>query len=274
MRRHFVGIKEIFEKEKIEYFSARTISLCDMRRPDFVERRGFDPEKIKTAVVFLIPYGVTGEEGNISLYARPRDYHGYCDGLFSRICPMLSEEYGGTFLGFADKSPVEETDLALRSGLCVRGDSYVVINEKYGSFVFIGEILTDVPASRLGFSGEASEIGECIHCGACRRACPMKNGRECLSAVTQKKGELTEDERDYIIENGSVWGCDICQTVCPMNKNAESTPIEYFREERIPRLSREIIDGMSNEEFASRAFSWRGKNTVIRNLSLFENGDK
>lgn len=264
-------VSEIFGKENIEFVSPVNMREGDIRRPDILRRRGLEPEDVRCALVFLIPYYVGGEEGNVSLYARPRDYHFFCDGLFPRLEAALTDEYGGKFCGFADKSPIEETDAALRAGLAVRGDSYVIINKKYGSFVFIGEIITNIPAQAMGLDGTPGEIGECFHCGACRRACPMKNGRDCLSAVTQKKGELTDDEKAYIIENGSVWGCDICQSVCPMNKNISETPIPFFRENRIASLSSDTVLSMSDEEFKTRAFSWRGKKTLMRNLSLFEN---
>lgn len=266
-------ITGLFEKERIEYVAALDITPADIRRPDLIERRGIGADEIKCALVFLMPYYVDDGGGNVSLYARPRDYHAYTAELFPRLEAALTNEFGGRFFGFSDKSPIEETEAALRAGLAVRGDSYVIINEKYGSFVFIGELLTDVPAAAMGLDGTPKEICECLHCGACRRACPMKNGRECLSAVTQKKGELTDDEKAYIIENGTVWGCDICQTVCPMNKNTADTPIPFFRENRIPRLDGKTLEQMTDEEFSLRAFSWRGKKTIARNVALFENND-
>jgi len=267
-----MSVKEIFKNENIEYVSALTLRDGDVRRPDILARRGLAVGDAKTAIMFLIPYYVNDKAtGNVSLYARAKDYHFYCETLFKRVEAALTAEYGGVFIGFADKSPIEETRAALEAGLAVRGDSYVIINEKYGSFVFIGEIITNVEASALGFDGAKKEINECFHCGACRRACPMKDGRECLSFVTQKKGTLTDDEETYIVENGYVWGCDICQTVCPYNKNIAETPIDFFKEDRIARLDLKTLDNMSDVEFNMRAFSWRGKTTLVRNLMLFEN---
>lgn len=265
-------ISEIFAREKIEYFGALDISMNDIRRTDVIERRGFDASLFRTAIVFLIPYYVNdGVPGNVSLYARSRDYHAYCDGLFGTLEKEFKAEYGGTFLGFADKSPIEETGAAQKAGLCVRGDSYVVINEKYGSYVFIGEIITDIPASVLGLDGTPKEARGCLHCGKCRMACPMvQTGNDCLSRLTQKKGELTPDEEEYIKKYGYVWGCDICQNVCPLNEGVSETPIDFFRKDRIAYLDGATLDGIDDEEFQTRAFSWRGRKTVERNVKLFE----
>jgi epoxyqueuosine reductase len=267
-------LKSVFEKEGIEYFGVLPFEECNCRRADLIERRGVRAEDIRSAVVFLIPYYVGGEKGNISLYARSRDYHFYADALYERILPILRERFGGTFFGFADKSPIEENIAAAKAGLGVLGDNYMLINEKYGSFVFIGEILSTSKPEELGFSGKPAFVSGCLHCGACKRACPaVSHGGECLSALTQKKGELTEDEEMYIRAYGSVWGCDICQTVCPMNRNAAETPIAFFREDRIPMLTEEILCAMSKEEFRGRAFSWRGKKPLLRNLSLLSHND-
>ena len=271
-------LKSVFENEKIEFYGVLPFSECCCRRADLIERKGLRPEDIRSAVIFLIPYYVDDEKGNISLYARSGDYHFYSDGLFERILPILRERFGGEFIGFADKSPIEENVAAAKAGLGVMGDNYMLINEKYGSFVFIGEILSTVDTDKLGFSGETASVKECLHCGACKRACPAPtHGGECLSALTQKKGILTESEEAYIREYGFAWGCDICQTACPMTRkavaNGAKTPIPFFAENRISYLTETCLNGMSKEEFRFRAFSWRGKQTLFRNLALFTKND-
>ncbi len=266
-------LRSFFENENIEFYGVLPFSACRLRRADLIERRGLCAEDIRSAVIFLIPYYVDGEKGNISLYARSGDYHFYSDGLFEKILPLLRARFGGEFIGFADKSPIEETVAAATAGLGVIGDNGMLINEKYGSFVFIGEVLSTVAPEDLGFSGGIASAGGCLHCGACKRACPARSrGGECLSALTQKKGALTEDEEAYIREYGSAWGCDLCQLSCPMTRRAIAggvqTPIGFFRENRISHLTEELLSGMSKEEFRFRAFSWRGKQTLLRNLAL------
>ena len=266
-------LESIFAEEKIEFFGVLPFEECRCRRADLIERRGVRPEDIRSAVMFLIPYYVDGEKGNISLYARSGDYHFYSDSLFERILPILRERFGGEFLGYADKSPIEENIAAAKAGLGVIGDNDMLINEKYGSFVFIGEILSTVAPETLGFSGETAPVRGCLHCGACKRACPAhSHGGECLSALTQTKGVLTEAQEAYIRECGSVWGCDICQLSCPMTKKAMAsgvrTPISFFAENRISCLTEDLLNGMTKEEFRFRAFSWRGKQPLLRNLAL------
>ena len=126
-----------------------------------------------------------------------------------------------------------------------------------------------------------------MNCGKCASACPSncmdandpRPKTECLSAITQKKGELSEDEKNLILENGSAWGCDICQKICPHTQRAIKnrsiySPVPFFNENRTPFLTYEAIEGMSDEEFGKRAYSWRGKAVLLRNLKLLESSDK
>lgn len=271
-------LKTIFENERIEFFGVLPFSSCHCRRPDLVERKGLSVQEIKSVIVFLVPYYIHDGVGNISLYARSGDYHFYCDSLFERVLPILKETFGGTFLGYADKSPIEENIAAAKAGLGVLGDNYMLINEKYGSFVFLAEILSTVSPEELGFSGMLGEVKTCLHCGACKRACPAQiENMECLSALTQKKGTLTEEQENYIRKYGSVWGCDLCQISCPLTKKAmESgveTPIPFFYEKRISVLTEDKLNAMNENEFRSRSFSWRGKAPLLRNLSIIDKID-
>lgn len=268
-------MRTVLKNENIDCYGVLPFSACTCRRPDIIERRGVSASEIRSAVIFLVPYYVNDGEGNISLYARSGDYHAYCDGLFERILPVLEKKYGGRFVGFADKSPIEENIAAAKAGLGVIGDNYMLISERYGSFVFLAEILSTVEPGTLGFTGDIHEIRSCLHCGACRKACPAAIGNmECLSALTQKKGEFTPEEKAYLRKYGSVWGCDICQLVCPMNRavlaSGNETPIGFFKKDRIAVLTSERLEGMTKEEFRTRSFSWRGKGPLRRNLAVLD----
>jgi epoxyqueuosine reductase QueG len=92
--------------------------------------------------------------------------------------------------------------------------------------------------------------------------------------LTQKKGELTPAEAAAIREGGLLWGCDACQLACPHNRRViragRDTPLPYFTEDRLPRLTGDVLSAMPDEAFYSRAYSWRGRPVIARNLRIFE----
>ncbi|MBQ9544409.1 MAG: epoxyqueuosine reductase [Clostridia bacterium] len=266
-------ILDFLKTEKIDRFAFCDFSKARVINPVKLERL----EKLwgkapQTVMVFLAPYSVgTDEPGNISLYARSRDYHLYFGGFFDRLGEYLGPDGASDFAGFSDNSPVDEVDLAVRSGLGVRGDNSLLIDRTYGSFIFIGEIFfrTD-PGYPLS---EMDRSGECLHCGRCKKACPVgcvgtKDRSLCLSYLSQKK-RLEEHEEELLVRHGVLWGCDECQLCCPMNKSAKKTPLEFFSSDRVPFLTDETLDEIvSGGTFADRAFSWRGENVLRRNLNL------
>jgi epoxyqueuosine reductase QueG len=139
----------------------------------------------------------------------------------------------------------------------------LLITEKYGSYVFLGEIVTD-----LKINTNHTEYKSCIGCKKCIIACPSKaisetdfNEKACLSAVTQRKGELSAEEKKLMKECGCIWGCDICQDVCPMNKNAAKTEIEEFLSSANPYISADC-------ELSHRAYEWRGRKVIERNINI------
>ncbi|MBE6654006.1 MAG: epoxyqueuosine reductase [Ruminococcaceae bacterium] len=267
--------REILGEYGIEYAGAVPFSVCRVFDEDIITRRGVAVSEIKSAILFLVPYYCRDEgEANVSVYARAHDYHLFFDALYTQLVPRLEKTYGARFWGFADKSAIGEVGAASLAGLGKIGDNGLIINEKYGSFVFIGELLSDAEPESFGCSAAAEyKPSFCTHCGACRAACPMKEGQGCLSFVTQKKGELTEEEKALILKYGFAWGCDICAAVCPFTKKAiaagNTTPIEFFKNDRIAFLTSEMLDGMDKQTFRRRAFSWRGKKTIARNLEIF-----
>lgn len=237
------------------------------------ERMEFTP---RAAIVYLVPY-YTGETVNISRYAASLDYHLGMREISARVIAHLSASYPGAhFLGYGDHSPIDEVHAALISGLGIAGDNGLLISPTWGSYVFIGDILTDLDPALLGAIPPRAARG-CSHCGACRRACPTGilrgEGSDCLSAITQRKGELAEEEAKLMRKYGTAWGCDVCQTVCPHNRAPKITPVEFFHRERITELTPEILKGMTRVEFSRRAFAWRGRKTVERNLAVLYGDD-
>ena len=256
----------------IDTFGVISLKKCRVVREYKLKKCGFDDLSDLSVIMLAIPYYTHHKEKNISSYAIPRDYHAYCKELFGSLIPLLNGKFEGyRFAGFADDSPIDERDAAARSGIGVLGENQLILTEKYSSYIFLAELITDYPLECNG----AGDIKKCHGCMACRRACPAGEIGECLSSLTQKKGELTKAESDKIKRYGSAWGCDICQEVCPYTKKAIEngtilTPIEFFKESLIPCPSSGFIDGMSDCDFSLRAYSWRKRETVRRNLLILE----
>lgn len=260
-------VERTLSHEKIEYFSIVPYSLCREINAGLRERIDFVP---RCVVIYLLPY-YTGVGENISRYAVSLDYHIAIREIGREVIATLSQHYPeARFAAFGDHSPIDERHAALISGLGIRGDNGLLINEKYGSYVFVGDILTDIEPCDF----EPSEILRCRGCGACRRACPTGilrgEGKDCLSAISQRKGELSEEEKALMRRVNTAWGCDECQSVCPYNLKAEKTPVDFFYRERITALTRDKLDRMDKESFSRRAFAWRGRKTVERNLEILE----
>ena len=228
------------------------------------------PENAKTVISVLFPYYL-GEEiyknSNVSRYAVSADYHIITGKIIEEIAQGLREKFpDARFEAFVDNSPLPEVRCAVNAGLGVMGINNLFINETYGSWVFLGEIVTD-----MHFDAYKGEKSLCDGCMECKNACPVNaiTGQQiikekCLSFLSQKKGELDEDTRKKIEQTGCAWGCDICQKVCPHNLNAVVTPIKEFIETAIPVVTKET-------EIENRAFSWRGKKVIDRNIEILEN---
>lgn len=225
------------------------------------------PENAKSVIVACFPYLLDKSEYknlNISKYAVVTDYHKVALSRLEKAVQLLKEMFPeNEFSAFADNSPIPEVRAACLAGLGVRGMNSLLITEKYGSFVFIGEIVTDI---ELDFE-ETSEK-TCIKCGRCIKACPSSAIKEtgferniCLSEITQKKGKLSEEEISLMTDCGCIWGCDICQDICPMNQNAAATEIEEFLSSPVSHVS----EGCSLEE---RAYEWRGRKVIERNITI------
>ena len=86
--------------------------------------------------------------------------------------------------------------------------------------------------------------------------------------ITQTKGELSDDDKALIRRCGCAWGCDICQEVCPANADLPNTPEKFFKEGRTPYLTVQTVENMSDEAFAERAYAWKGRKCIIRNLEI------
>ena len=230
---------------------------------------------LQSVHIAVFPYYTPAQPGgNLCLYARGEDYHRVLRRRLEQAESALCAQYPGQgFAPFADASPFPEVALAALCGLGVRGQNGLLITPRFGSYVFIGLL-----ASTLPWTAEPPEPKDCQNCMACRRACPGgalgPEGFEperCLSHITQKRGGLSEDQRRLVAQSPLIWGCDLCQAVCPMNRNAEPTGLPEFRQNllhSLPAADCGLSDRQFRKKYADRAFCWRGVAPLRRNLAL------
>lgn len=235
------------------------------------------PQDAASVLVCLFPY-YTGEhkERNISRYAMVTDYHMIAGEYLNRFCKALQEVFPqNQFEPFTDNSPIREVSAAFHAGLGRRGKNGLILHPKYGSYVFIGEVVTDLVLQ----PDQTLNPGECIGCGKCQKVCPQgalrSDGSVCLercrSHITQKKGELTDWEIGQIQDGGLIWGCDICNDACPMNQEAKVlTPVPEFLESAVAVLDAQIAERL----LKTRAYNYRGKKTILRNIQLLEGANE
>lgn len=246
---------------------AREASFCGAKDAEVVL------ENAKTIVVCAFSYYSGAKKGNISRYAQGLDYHRVAREKMGHIVDFLREN-GFSGAAYADTGALNERLLAKLSGIAFVGKNKMAINERLGSYFFIGYVITDCEMEE-----DAENVSECAGCGMCIKSCPLGaladdfDESKCLSYITQKKGELSAEEKAKIKAANTIWGCDICQEVCPHNKNLPITEIEEFCTDLITDL---ILDeNMSNKEFgivySDRAFSWRGKGVLLRNQEVLYN---
>ena len=230
----------------------------------------------KTVLAAAFPYYAGERPGNLSLYARGEDYHAVVVRRLNTVCEALAEQYPGeSFFPSADNSPLPEREAAWLAGIGLRGASGLLILPPYGTYVFLGTILTGA-ALELP---ERSPAPDCPRCGACRAACPagaMGEGgpdvSRCLSELTQKKGALTGEEEARLKAHPLIWGCDFCQRACPFNAAPALSPLPEFSTDLVDSLENADLEGLTNrtfrEKYGGRAFAWRGPGPIRRNLEL------
>jgi epoxyqueuosine reductase len=218
-----------------------------------------------SAIVVGLDYGGREPRGPVARYARGDDYHDIMTERLNELHRWLQLEVGRPIAGkpYVDTGPILERDLARRAGLGWFGKNTNLVNSRLGSFFFIGSLLVD-----LDLAPDAPfEADRCGSCTRCLDACPtdafieprVLDATRCISYLTiELKGDIPDAFHEAIGQN--VYGCDICQDVCPYN-------VKFARELREPAFSaraairdkdpetfaRDLL-AMSDEEFRS-AFS-------------------
>ncbi len=260
-------LKEIVNGAGISQFGVAAYADCLPLLPCRGQVR--IPEGARSVIVCLLPYYVGDyPERNISRYTLADDYHTIGRGILEKIASRLGEVYPqGSFACFVDSSPIREVRAAYLAGLGVIGRNGQLIHPEFGSYVFIGEIVTN-----LEFPLSVPLPGSCLGCGACVRICPGRalkgdgtvEESRCRSYITQKKGELSPWEMESIRRGGMVWGCDLCTDVCPHNRGARKSDIPAFYENIVPVLTGENLAELKKR----KALGFRGKGVLERNLAI------
>lgn len=271
-------MKKFLKNKGIEFYSIVPLERCKILKEYLLTKNGLD--KSCNAIMMLFPYRSKITPVNLSVYASVKDYHGYVASFANELEAYMKEKHpNSVFKMFSDHSPIDEVHATCVAGLGFIGDNGLLINEKYSSFVFIGECITNLSPKELDMEyAHITEPKSCLHCGKCASLCPCgcignsspNPKAQCLSAITQKKGELSEEEISLMLNNGSIWGCDICQNACPFTKNAQYSPIEYFNEDVIATLDINTLNSMTDEALSTRPFSWRGRSVIERNVLAYE----
>ena len=231
----------------------------------------------KSAIVCLFPYYVEHKDpSNLSRYTWATDYHLVINEYLKKLIEKLQiMNTDAQFSIHCDTSPLADRYMAYLAGLGFYGKNNCFISPKWGSYVVIGTILTT-----LELEPDTPLTQSCMECNRCITACLGQClGHDnfkydtCKSYLTQKKGELTSEEEHIIAKTPLVFGCDVCQEVCPHNKDIPTTPIPEFQSVE-PYIDIDELDSLTNKEFKAkygqRAFSWRGKKILMRNQEIIE----
>lgn len=237
-------------------------------------------EEGKTIISIAFPYlwVENNIENGFSKYTKGFDYHRVVKKYLDKICDFIKSN-GGEAISFVDSNTLPERYIAYLSGVGFIGKNNMIITEKYGSYVFLGEIITDLELSNdeVRKFENIKEYKECGECTRCYKECPTKsinisriNPNICSSYITQKK-ELSDV--DIKLLKNKIFGCDICQNICPYNESIEFSKLEEFKPlEFMGNLESDIYADMNNKFFkdniSKTSCGWRGKNVIKRNAII------
>ena len=196
---------------------------CISLRMDYRDSDGADPLTILN----------DPNKAYISRYALGRDYHKLIRKRIAQLAKRIQDAAPvAAGRAFVDSAPLLERALAQRAGMGWIGKNSMLINDKAGSWFFLGELLTNLP---LPVDPPQATM-HCGSCQACLPACPTKaivepfqvDGRRCISYLTiELKGAIPESLRPMM--GNRVFGCDDCQLVCPWNKFAGDNQEQDFK---------------------------------------------
>lgn len=214
------------------------------------------------------------EVGNISVYARNRDYHDIIKGKLKHLAQFIAAQGAGVKV-FVDTAPVMEKPLAEQAGLGWQGKHTNLVSRAHGSWLFLGEIFTT-----LEIVPDAAAVDRCGSCHACMSACPTDafpgpyrlDARRCISYLTiEHDGPIPEEFRAAM--GNRIYGCDDCLAVCPWNKFAQAGREAKLaaREDLTAPLLAELAlldDAAFRTKFSGSPIKRIGRNRFARNVAI------
>jgi len=214
----------------------------------------------------------------ISKYAYGHDYHKVVKEKLKKLLNII-REFEKTVTGrfFVDSAPVLERAWAARSGLGWIGKNSNLINRKYGSFIFIGELIINID---LEYDNPAKDY--CANCTKCIDACPtgaivadrVIDANRCISYQTiENKGEIDNNLKGKM--GNWVFGCDICQDICPWNKGiTPASEPDFIPRKEILEMTREnwnkLDEKRYNKLFSGTALKRTGFSGLKRNIAFLD----
>ncbi|GAB1810519.1 tRNA epoxyqueuosine(34) reductase QueG [Priestia megaterium] len=204
-----------------------------------------------------------------------QDYHTVLRDRLQKLETFIKEKVPASILqSMVDTGELSDRAVAERAGIGWSGKNCAIITPEFGSYVYLGEMITDIP-----FPPDKPIEDGCGTCNKCVDACPtgalvtggQLNSQRCIAFLTQTKGFLAEEFRSKL--GNRLYGCDTCQTVCPENKGKDfhfHPEMEPDPELAKPKLKPLLT--MSNREFKEKfghvSGSWRGKKPIQRNAII------
>lgn len=206
----------------------------------------------------------------ISNHARGLDYHKVLRQRLDDLVFELKKDYEFSYYIQVDSGNLYEKELGRLGGFGYIGKNSLLINEEFGSYIFLGILVTDISFTQYLKAKE----GSCLDCEICIKSCPAKaiigdyriNASICHSYLSQLKEDRPETK-----DISYAYGCDICQRVCPKNKDISKNVHEEFRP-LIYSFDMEEIKNLSNKAFVRKykdqSFSWVGRKVILRNIEI------
>jgi epoxyqueuosine reductase len=252
---------------------------------DGYARAAADPRAIlagaRSIVCVAVPYATPAPQrpplhGRVSNYAWSDDYHRRMRELLGGVARVIDAAAGGPVTAIAcDTKPIAERAFAARAGLGWIGKHTNLISPALGSFVFLGEVITT-----LALEPDAPLHKTCGACTRCIDACPTGalrgdytiDATRCIADLTQRTDPIPREMRALI--GDWIWGCDICQVVCPPTRNAGDVGgtafIPYDAAVAAPSLTEllQLRSGEFKRRYLRTAMGWRGAAVLRRNAAI------